>query len=188
MKEFQVFTLSFSWQFVNIFSPLSFANTVLHVKNAFSTFVMTPIRQLKLHSFTLKLISYLFMTLSTVRPNSTHPASSEMFYLFMRCVPLVLFSHFIILNIILFKKSCNSKNVSFSSLWYFKKVHSIQQHIFRKCMLISYQIAEGAQLNPGTLKRSFVVQNKLHGPQNNECRRAKCISKKRGDITTVKNV
>lgn len=122
------------------------------------------------------------------RPNSTHPTSAEMFHLFMRCVPLVLFSHLIILNIILFKKSCNSKNVSFSSLWYFKKVHSIQQHIFRKCMLISYEIAEGAQLKTGTLKRSFVVQNKLHGPQNNECRRAKCISKKRGDITTVKNV
>lgn len=69
----------------------------------------------------------------------------------------------------------------FPSLWYFKKVHLIQKHIFRKCMLISYQIAEGTQLKTGTLKRSFVVQNKLHGPQNNACSTAKCISKKRGD-------
>lgn len=55
-------------------------------------------------------------------------------------------------------------------------------------MLISYQIAEGVQLKIGTLKRSFVVENKLHGPQNNACSRAKCISKKIGNITTVKNV
>lgn len=51
-------------------------------------------------------------------------------------------------------------------------------------MLISYKITEGAQLRTGSLKRSFVVQNKLHGLQNNARGTAKCVSKKRGDITT----
>lgn len=47
-------------------------------------------------------------------------------------------------------------------------------------MLISYEIAEGAQLRTGSLKRSFVVQNKLHGRQNNACGAEKmCLEEKR---------
>lgn len=89
----------------------------------------------------------------------------------------------------LLKKSCNSKG---RALFPFcdisvgekkerkKKVHSILKHIFRKCMLISYEIAEGAQLRTGSLKRSFVVQNKLHGRQNNACGAEKmCLEEKR---------
>lgn len=50
-------------------------------------------------------------------------------------------------------------------------------------MLISQQLLGGTQQKIGRLKRSFVLQNKLHGSQDNACSTVK--SKKRGDITRV---